>query len=349
MNSPVGHPAPTDREEVLSPSWLGAALQEHLQGEKITDVVVVEEQETLATKIRCELHFARESDELLRNVCIKGFFGPRGAERAWIGEPEALFYSELAPTLDLRMPRCLYAAVDPVNSHGLVIMNDLIVEGARFLTALSPYSPSQVADTLGQLASLHIQTWDDSRLSAAWLEPRVSAFTDYISVEALQELLDGERGRPLPDDVRRADRVRAGVREVFEVTAIERRCLVHGDAHAGNLYLTADGAPGLLDWQILRRGHWSFDVAYHIAAALEVEDRREHEGSLVREYVDLVRSAEVPLPSWDEAWRCYQRALVYGYNLWAVTSTVDPRITNEFVRRLGSAVADNESLVQLGV
>jgi hypothetical protein len=341
--------APTDRDEVLSPAWLGHALGPYLGGEEIMAVTVVEEQRTLATKLRCRLDFASEASDLPRHICIKGFFGTESAGRVWIGEPEALFYSELAPTLQLRMPRCLYAAVDPANRHGLVIMNDLLVEGVEFLTALSPYTPTQVADTLGQLAALHAQTWDDPRLSAAWLEPQVSSFTDYITVDLLQQLLDGERGDPLPDAVRRADRLQAGVRAVFATTAGERRCLVHGDAHAGNLYLDAVGAPGLLDWQIVRRGHWSFDVAYHLAAALDVADRRSHEQSLVRDYVARMRSAGVELPDWDEAWRCYQRAHVYGYNLWAVTRTVDPRITNEFVRRLGSAVADHESLDQLGV
>jgi hypothetical protein len=62
-----------------------------------------------------------------------------------------------------------------------------------------------------------------------------------------------------------------------------------------------------------------------------------------------MRDLDVAMPAWDDAWLAYRRALVYGYNLWAVTTTVDPRITHEFVFRLGTAVADHHSMELLGV
>ena len=219
----------------------------------------------------------------------------------------------------------------------------------EFLTALSPYGPDQVDATVAELAKLHAGSWDSPKVAADWLEPEVWKFSDYRPVAEMQALLDGERGVPLPDEVKDADRLRTSIIQVFALTEPGRRSLVHGDAHVGNLYLDAAGDPGICDWQIVRRGHWSFDVAYHVATALDAPARESAEQDLVRNYLDRMRSHGIEMPTWDDAWEDYRRALVYGYNLWVVTTTVDPRITNELVYRLGTAVATHESFERLGV
>jgi aminoglycoside phosphotransferase (APT) family kinase protein len=340
--------APTDREVALSPEWLTAVMQETYPGVEVSGVTILDELTTLATKLRFGVHYTNAPGDPPPSLFMKGFFDD-GAQRAWIGEPEARFFAELAPMLDIRMPRAVYAAVDERNHHGLVILHDLVAEGAQFLTALSPYSPDQVDATLAELAKLHAGSWDSPNLAAGWLEPEVWKFTDYRPMAEVQQLLDGERGVPLPDDIKDAGRLRNSVIEVFAVTADARRCLIHGDAHAGNLYLDRDGNPGICDWQIVRRGHWSFDVAYHLATALEVPAREQSEEALIRNYLDRMRGHGIEMPVWDEAWEAYRRALVYGYNLWVVTTTVDPRVTNEFVYRLGSAVAAHGSFDLLDV
>ena len=126
-------------------------------------------------------------------------------------------------------------------------------------------------------------------------------------------------------------------------------CLVHGDAHAGNIYVDAQGRFGLVDWQILQKGEWAQDVAYHIAAVLSPEDRRSHERALLDHYRDRLKALGGPDLHADEAWTRYRAAMVYGYFLWVITQKVEPAITLEFVRRLGLAVADLESYAVLGV
>jgi hypothetical protein len=82
--------------------------------------------------------------------------------RVSAGEPEARFYLEIAPTLPVRVPPCVYAAIDPDSGHALVLMEDLVAQGATFLTALSPYSVEQAKGTLDQLAKLHAEHWGDA-------------------------------------------------------------------------------------------------------------------------------------------------------------------------------------------
>lgn len=339
--------APTARATVLSPGWISGMLQGEYPGARVAQVEVLWELETLATKLRLGLRYDEQPAGAPASIFMKVFLDD-AVVRAWIGEPEARFFAELAPMLDLRMPRALYAGIDDATRHGIVVLEDLEPQGVTFLGALSPYSPDQADATLGELAKLHAQSWDSPKLYDEWLQPVVSKFTEYRTMDDLQGLFDGERGDPLPDEVCNAVRLRDSVAALFAATADARRCLVHGDAHAGNLYLTAAGEPGICDWQIVSRGHWSFDVAYHTATALTPEDRRASEQDLLRAYLGRMRAAGADVPGWGDAWDCYRRALVYGYNLWAVTTTVDPRITNEFVRRQGLAVAEHGSMEMLG-
>ena len=51
--------------------------------------------------------------------------------------------------------------------------------------------------------------------------------------------------------------------------ADEVPCLVHADAHVGNLYRTPDDRIGIIDWQLVQGNWWGLDVAYHVAAALD--------------------------------------------------------------------------------
>jgi len=340
--------APTDRAVALSPEWMTGVLQARYPGTRVGEVVVLSEFTTLATKLRLGLGYEAGSPRGPASVFMKAFLDD-GATRAWIGEPEARFFAQLAPTLDLRMPTAVYAGIDDATHHGIVVLEDLEAQGVTFLGALSPYSVDQADATLGELAKLHAQSWDSPKLADGWLQPVVEKFTGYRTTDELQALLDGERSALLPGEVCSAARLQSAVTAVFAATADARRCLVHGDAHAGNLFLTAAGEPGVCDWQIVSRCHWSFDVAYHTATALTPEDRRASEQDLLRAYLDRMRVAGVDVPDRGAAWDQYRRALVYGYNLWAVTTTVDPRITNEFVRRQGLAVAEHDSMGMLGV
>jgi hypothetical protein len=98
----------------------------------------------------------------------------------------------------------------------------------------------------------------------------------------------------------------------------------------------------------VHRGTWACDVAYHIGAVLSVEDREKAERDLLVHYLDRLGAYGGEPPSWDEAWAAYRTFLVYGYFLGAMTRFVDEQITLEFVKRLGTAVAQHDSFEALG-
>ena len=124
--------------------------------------------------------------------------------------------------------------------------------------------------------------------------------------------------------------------------------LVHGDAHAGNIFRTAQGS-GLIDWQVLQRGTWAIDVAYHLCAVLPVDLAEREERRLLGLYLDMARGLGLALPGEEEAWLQYREAVMYGFYMWGITRRVEPAIRNQFTDRLGRAVMRHDSFGLLGV
>lgn len=353
MVSRLPSPAPLDLDVVLSAEWLDGVLGPRASGVHVARTEVVESLVTIASKVRFRVEFAPGvpgGDAPLPDaLCVKGYFAPESAAFASLGQVEARFYTEVAPHLSVEVPPCVHAGIDPGTGHGLVLMADLVARGCTFLTASSPYSVDQAAATLEQLARLHTADLPAGLRRADWLAPRIAGYLAYVSEDRLQAQLDDGRADGLDPAVRDTGRLRAALALVAERSAADARCLVHGDAHAGNLYATAGGRPGLIDWQVVQWGWWALDVAYHLGAVLDVGDRERHERALLDHYLDVAHAHGGDPPPADAAWDAYRDALVYGYYMWAITQRVDRPVIETFVARLGGAVEHHETLDRLGV
>jgi hypothetical protein len=346
-------PAPLDVNEVLTTEWLSAALSEGREQVRVKAFEVIETLGPSALKIRIRLDFDGAAPaDVPSQICIKGIFNPEltqwlksGAQHA-----ETNFYRILAPRLGVRVPGAVYTGLDHDTMAGVVIMEDLIPKGVHFLTALSPYTPDQAEQSVDQLARLHGGTWNPASDVEPWVTPKLGgmARAQPMPPERLTELLNGERGEALPNDIKDGPRIYSALMRMAEKAEGLGYCFVHGDAHAGNVWEGPDGV-GLVDWQVLQRGHWSMDVAYHICAALDVDDRRHSERDLIRLYLERLKVHGGPQIGFEDAWRQYQAATPYGMFMWGITVRVDPPIIKQFNTRLGTAVADHKGFELLGV
>ncbi|OBI45961.1 hypothetical protein A5707_22615 [Mycobacterium kyorinense] len=61
------------------------------------------------------------------------------------------------------------------------------------------------------------------------------------------------------------------------------RPVMHGHAHPGNGYFR-NGAADLLDWQAVRRGHPSGELAYTLITGMTTVDRQASQRELLDEY-----------------------------------------------------------------
>jgi hypothetical protein len=336
---------PTTLDAVLDPEWLSEALVDIEDGDRIVGVEEVDSSKTLAQKVRFRVTVER-TDRVreTRAYCVKAHLdGSPGADIL----AEARFYGELAPQLDVRMPRPYYTAVDDAAQQAIIIMDDVVANGGRFMSAQTPYSLDIARDTLGQLARLHATTWGCEQVAdLAWLSARVTPMADIFPLDQLQLLLDDGRGPDVAPELRSAANVAEAMRRTG---AHEVTCVIHADPHSGNSYLDADGRACWLDWQIVQRGNWSTDISYHLATVLDIETRREHEAELLRSYLRELESLGAAAPAWDEAWDQYTLGFSYGYFLWVITRISSRAVVLIHIPRLAAALTDHDTFRRLGV
>ena len=340
---------PDTLEEAISPDWLSAALGQRFPGIRVTSATLGPIVSRVSTNARFRVAYeGGVPDAIPSHLCIKGYFTDC-SEAAVLsraaGEPEALFYRELVEAAGVRTLRAFYADVDPLTHHGVFISEDVVQEGAVFLDAPSVFTPDDAAQSLEQYAVLHGRTWRWDKLNSPWLSPRIEATLRARGLPEISGNFEGPIGAGVPSEVRDAQRLVKAVGLLPEMlSSAEPRCLLHGDAHIGNLYLDAAGRPCLVDWQLVQGGPWYLDVGYHVACSLGIEDRRRTDRDLLAHYLERLGAEGGDVPTGEEAWKYIRVGMVYGFFLWAITLKVDPQITTAMLTRLGTAVADHDAL-----
>jgi hypothetical protein len=347
--APTNLAVATTLEGALDPEWLTQALAPIGKGARVTEVERVEFIKTVATKQRFTVKF--EGSDEVHSLCLKSILDVENPAMAGGSTTvlEADFYRQISAKVGVRVPTLVSAVIDREAPLGVIIMRDLIAEGTRFCSALEAFTPDQTAQSLEQLAELHAGKALLGEFD--WIKPRVAqlAAMTYITPETLQEMMDGPRGRNLSTEIKDARRLVSGLKELSSRDAGYEQFLVHGDAHAGNIFRTKDGGTGIIDWQLLQSGGWALDVAYHTCATLPFEVAEVEERKLLGHYLGVMKAKGFAMPDEEEAWRRYREAAIYGYYLWAITRRVDPPIIEQFVDRLGRAVTRLESHKLLGI
>lgn len=336
---------PATMEEAIDPAWLSAALAPISGGAPVESVELAELIRTMASKVRIRVRF--RGDPTVHHYCLKAFLGEPGLGGLTTIR-EGKFYTDIAPHITMRLPRVPAVILDMAKEQGILVMEDMIEAGARFCSALEPFTLDLAAQSLDQLARLHSRP--DIAARTDWLPVRIDAIAarPHFSPERQQELLDHERNDGMAERTRSGKLLHAGIKALSERNKAKPLTLLHGDCHAGNLFMI-DGAPGFTDWQLVQRGHWALDVAYHMCAILPVEVAEVHERDLLDRYLESVRAHGGDVPDRETAWEDYRAAQIYGFYHWAITTRVDPPIIKIFMERLGAGVTRHDSYRLLGL
>lgn len=268
-------------------------------------------------------------------------------------ECEPGFFNEFRPRLDIRAPEGYFAAVDQASWRSMVLLEDIdATRGAGFSTPRTPIDRSQMQDLLANMAVLHGTFWADHALEQRpWLRtPRQWFDTMRLIGMEKRARVGVERARSvIPARVadRQPDLYRALERSLT-IASSGPLTLLHGDPHVGNTFADRDGRMGFVDWQVIQRGSWAYDVAYLLSAGLEVGDRREWERDLLGFYLEALQRAGGEAPAFETAWRAYREQLVYPYFAWLYTigrSALQPKFQPDDVSlallgRMSAAIAD---------
>jgi hypothetical protein len=326
MNQSTGSTAILPRQvEELTADWLSGVFERQGIRARVDSLEQTRIIWGTATKVFVTASFSGpDSGGLPTQLCIKGGFDEQsrtfGLASAY--ELEADFFREIAPTLDVPLPHCLSAEVEP--GQGIIVLEDLTARGVSFPDVVQGLSPDTIARGLEAMAAWQAATWGVRAPRPRWLPVGCRAAREALQV-LLQEpvfatLADRAILPPLPSELRNADAVRTAYRALWAEDDAAEQALSHGDAHIGQLYLDPHAGPAFLDWQGACLAPWACDVAYFIGGALSPADRCRHERHLLAHYLEALASRGGPALDVEEAWLSYRQHTLHGF-IWAVTPT----------------------------
>jgi Ser/Thr protein kinase RdoA (MazF antagonist) len=269
-----------------------------------------------------------------------------------LGDTEVRFYSELAPHLN-GVPQAYGAAFDTWTGRYLLVLEDLPAESCEFPDTLHPLTPDQASLIIEVLADLHASFWDrlphDGRGPLGWLytpsgdvSSLLTGSLMHASIKRLAERTTApvENGRFIADNYR----------AVAALIDTPPHTVMHGDAHPGNMYFYG-GKAGLLDWQAVRRGHPSRELAYTLITSLTTEDRRAAQRDLLDDYRRALAAAGGPDLDRDDLWLRYRQGALYAYVAPLITAGMGGMqvegIAMEGLRRGVAALDDLETVAAL--
>ena len=269
---------------------------------------------------------------------------------------ETRFYRQLAPELT-GLPRSYGSQFDPWTGRFVLVLEDLAdrsVSKCEFPDTLHPIDTDRAAQVVELLARLHATFW--GRLPAragtgplGWLyaasDDSASLLTGPLLKTSSKRLAEHtdlplERGRFIDDNYR----------AVASVIDRPPHTVMHGDAHPGNLYFR-DGHAGLLDWQAVRRGHPSRELAYTLVTSMATEDRQASQRDLLDVYRHALAAGGGPLLDSDELWDRYRQGALYPYVAALITAGMGGMqaedIAMKGVQRSLSALEDLDTVALL--
>ncbi|KAA0108118.1 phosphotransferase family protein [Mycolicibacterium sp. P1-5] len=334
----------------LTPTSLSAIV-----GRRIDSVAILDGAGGTSSRARLGL----TGDDVPASVFVKMPAATAGirmlGELAGLGETEARFYRELAPELGAGIPRSYGSAFDDLTGRFVIVLEDMTTSPCEFPDTLNPLSTDQMAQVLEVLAGLHATFWgrlpEKSGGSGqfGWLvapsDDPANLLTPMVMRTSARRLA-GSTTIP----------VRAG-RYIWEnfpaVTALIDRgphTVLHGDSHPGNTFFR-DGCGGLLDWQVVRRGHPSRDLAYAIVLGTPAGDRADIERDLLDTYRTALAAHGGPQFDRDDLWTRYRQAVAHPYLSSLATAGLgglqSEGIALEGLRRAVTALEELETVVAL--
>jgi aminoglycoside/choline kinase family phosphotransferase len=242
-------------------------------------------------------------------------------------EREVRFYQEIAGTVDIRVPACYHADIEPETGEFVLLLEDLrpAVQGDQ----LAGCSLDQAMLAMNELAALHAPRWDDPTLaSIEWMgQPNDEQALGMIdgAYRGLWPGFAAQYGPSLTSDaLALGEALGASMREWRSASA-GPTCVVHGDYRLDNmLFGTEDSGYPLatVDWQTVAHGRGIADVAYFIGNGLPVPDRRKHEMALLKRYHDEMRRRGVVGYEWSQCLSDYKAATLSGIVMTVIASQV---------------------------
>lgn len=328
------------------------AVLSRVMGTTVRTVRVLSRDAGTSSRARLVLTGKNVPDSVFVKVAAQTAATRLMGELGRLGCTEVRFYRQLAPQV-VGVPYCYGAAFDAWTGRYLLVLEDLPAEACEFPDTLHPLSADQAGLVVELLADLHATFWNrlprDGRGPLGWLYTPSGDVTSLLTGSLMHSSIKRLAERtsiPVRDGVFIADNYRA----VAALIDTAPHTVMHGDAHPGNMYFHG-GKAGLLDWQAVRRGHPSRELAYTLITSLTPEDRRATQRDLLDDYRRALAAAGGPQLDRDELWLRFRQAALYAYAAPLITAGMGGMqvedIAMEGLRRGVAALEDLETVAAL--
>jgi hypothetical protein len=346
--------------EAITPEWLTAILCSKTPGALVTNVRLGEPDSGTSNRRRIFVEYNQAGREagLPPSVFCKATQDL--ANRILLStagtKSEVRFFNEIRATLPIDAPEAYFAAYDPESWASILVLRDIAgeVEFCSHKTAMTQRLAQSQMDLLGTIHGAFYQSplFENQFSDMIAFRDRFHLLCDRNGFEkcCVDGFIASEEFVPERLFAREAEIWPATVRAVDRHKGLPET-LTHNDVHLKNWYIRGEGM-GLGDWQVSCRGHWSRDLAYTIATALEPEQRRLMERDLIAYYLDRLHASGGPKVAFDEAWDHYREQMLSALAWWTMTLTPAADMpdmqpydtTREFIHRLAVAIDDLDSL-----
>jgi hypothetical protein len=238
-----------------------------------------------------------------------------------MGEREAQFYADVAPTVDLRVPLA-HAALTADDGSFVLLLEDLSTTGCRFSSGEWGITADDAAGALEELARFHARFEDPAARSAVapWLAtPRAGSSEQ--TAQILRMVLDGHRDELTPAYIAAGELYVTHHEQLSALWESGPQTYIHGDTHIGNVFLDGPRV-GFLDWGLSRVSTHLRDVSYFLTMSVDPDARRKVEGDLLRLYLDALVAAGGTAIDFGHAWEVHR--VMAGYTVVATFLAFTP-------------------------
>ncbi len=261
---------------------------------------------------------------------------------------EANLYRLLSERSELAVPRLIGAPEGATRGQVIVILED--VSPANSGSQVAGCDIRDAKTILNQIAQIHALFWGRGSLPENPSGKVVAPFVEQIIAKGW-DLFIVRYGSELSDTLAAWKWIQSNIESIFEHRRSTPSTLIHGDLHLENVLFTKDAVRPtvLIDWQLSGRGLAAHDVSYFLVGSLTVEDRRQHEEELLRNYYrQLVYEADLDY-SFDDFYIDYRAALTrsmfrplssIGRATESDYSTELRKLTDAFFERINAAIID---------
>jgi Ser/Thr protein kinase RdoA (MazF antagonist) len=294
---------------------LDAACLSQIMGATVTSVSVIGGDAGTSSRARLALTGAGVPDSVFVKMPAETVATRLMGEIGILGETETRFYQELSPELT-GVPKSYGSAFDAVTGRFVIVLEDLTAQACEFPDTLNPLTADQASLIVELLARVHGTFWNrlpqpSGHGQFGWLNAasadKFTTVTEPLLKASLRRLADRTeipvgKGRFIAENYGAAARL----------IDTPPHTVLHGDAHPGNVYFR-NGEAGLLDWQAVRRGHPSRELAYTLVTSMTTEDRRAHQRELLDTYRSALAASGGPELDREELWDRYRTGALYAY------------------------------------